>query len=1271
MFCKTHAQQWTVLGNENQVSSVASSYTTITVLGDVPYVAYVENSSPTVAKVKRKNSVTGTWEQVGADVATNISYLRLYSDGSNNLYVCYVDGANSSRLAVKLYNAVTQTWDALVPGNALVSTGTVTYSISQFNGTPRAAMAFDNNQVPYIFYSERTSGNAYAKRFINGAWETLGSGTVSTDIAAGNGIAIDNNDVPFVVYLQQSSLTATTGVLKAYRYDSASNTWQNISPPNPVLPGSATTGATSSIRHTAITMDSSFNPIVSYFNTSNSNRSTIIRYDKTANAWNYIGATGTRDAPYNSIVRDNGGNVYNSFTDLLINGGTVPMARLYKLGYGTSSFVEVKNTDVTRGIDDASASNLNAAIGSDTSKPFVVYTKTNSVGVVTPVVQMFSQKIITKAVTNIGTTTATAGGEITSSGSNPVTERGIVYGTTPNPTTANNKIADGAIGLGAYTIPLSGLSDYTLYYVRAYYINADGTSYGASVSFSTLSLPDAIVTTPKQMEYLNRGLVAVRTSASIVYVGWRLLGTEPSGISFNVYRDGVKINASPIVTSTNYTDAASADGVYTVKPIISGVEGNASEAVAVWAQNQLSIPLQIPAGGTTLSGEAYTYSANDCSVGDVDGDGEYEYFVKWDPSNSKDNSQSGYTGNVYMDCYKLNGTRLWRIDLGKNIRTGAHYTQFIVYDLDGDGKAEMACKTADGTVDGTNVTIGDPLADYRNASGYILTGPEFLTVFNGLTGAAMATTNYLPGRGTVGNWGDTYGNRVDRFIAVVAYLDGARPSLVMGRGYYTRLVRVAWDWRNGQLTHRWTFDSNDPNNGNYAGQGNHQMTVGDVDGDGKDEIFNGSSAINDNGRRFWASGFGHGDALHMTDMDPDIPGQEIWQCLEDQGSYSPYGLRFNDAKTGTTIWGVSTSGDIGRAMAADIDPLHRGYEVWGSSGNLYNCKGVQISTNKPTINFGIWWDGDLSRELLDGNVLDKWNPSTNSLGRLFTIYNAAPVSSNNSTKKNIGLTADLFGDWREEMVFRRTDNTALVIFTTTIPTTERIFTLMHDPQYRTAVAWQNAAYNQPPYPSFYLGNEMTTPPPPNIYLAGQSSLPVKLSSVRAYQKATGIQVEWIVQTEIDIKNYEVEKSTDGRSFIKKGTKQATGNSMSTTVYDWLDVSPNDGNNYYRIKANGKNGDVQYSKVVKVNLASSAGEMIIYPTPFSGNSFTLQLNTIPKGLYQLRLTNSLGQQVFSKQFNHSGGSAVQIIDLPQNIATGMYHVELKGDELRLTKTLLKN
>ncbi|WJM11221.1 rhamnogalacturonan lyase [Paenibacillus sp. PK1-4R] len=581
------------------------------------------------------------------------------------------------------------------------------------------------------------------------------------------------------------------------------------------------------------------------------------------------------------------------------------------------------------------------------------------------------------------------------------------------------------------------------------------------------------------MEYLDRGVVAVKTGTG-VFVSWRLLGTEGSNVSFNVYRDGTKVNATPITNSTNLQDASgTSSSKYTVRAVVSGTEQAASAAASVWGNNYLSVPLSVPAGGTTPDGVAYTYSANDASAGDLDGDGEYELIVKWDPSNSKDNSQSGYTGEVFIDAYKLNGTRLWRISLGKNIRAGAHYTQFMVYDLDGDGKAEVAMKTADGTKDGTGVVIGDASKDYRNSSGYVLSGPEFLTVFNGQTGKALSTVNYEPARGNVSDWGDNYGNRVDRFLAAIAYLDGERPSLVMARGYYTRTVLVAYNWRNGQLTKQWTFDSNTSGNSGYAGQGNHNLSVADVDGDGKDEIVYGAMAVDDNGKGLYTTGLHHGDAMHLSDLDPDRPGLEVFQVHE---TPSNAGVEFRDAGTGQLIWGVKTTKDIGRGMAADIDPRYKGAEVW-ADGSLYTAKGQKLGTTLPSsTNFGIWWDGDLLRELLDSNRIDKWNYANNTTVNLLT---ASGVSSNNGTKSTPNLQADLFGDWREEVVWRTNDSSALRIYTTTAVTDKRIYTLMHDPVYRLGVAWQNVAYNQPPHTGFYLGEGMNTPPVPNIRYAGR------------------------------------------------------------------------------------------------------------------------------------------------------------------------------------------
>ena len=612
----------------------------------------------------------------------------------------------------------------------------------------------------------------------------------------------------------------------------------------------------------------------------------------------------------------------------------------------------------------------------------------------------------------------------------------------------------------------------------------------------------------RTVEKLNRGLVAIRLNTNQVYVGWRMLGTEPTDVSYNLYYNDVKLAGSPFTTSTNFTHDITTNGTYSVRAVINGVEEPASENATVWANQYLDIAMQIPPSGTNRDGEVYTYNVNDCSVGDVDGDGQYEIFVKWDTSNSKDNSQPGFTGNVYIDCYRLNGTRLWRIDLGKNIRAGAHYTQFMVYDLDSDGKAEMTCRTADGTIDGTGVVIGDANADYRNTSGSktststygaVISGPEFLTVFNGETGKAMASTDYLPARGTVSSWGDSYGGRSERFVAAIAYLDGSKPSLVMGRGYYTRLVRVAWDWRNNTLSQRWIFDSNTTGNSAYAGMGNHQMTVGDVDEDGKDEIFNGSSGINDDGTKLYANTLGHGDALHMSDMDPDRPGMEIWQCLEEPTKYKTNGLVFLDAKTGSTLWGINgAGGDIGRCNAADIDPRHKGYECWGSTGGvnyLMDCKGNLISNKKPSQNFSIWWDGDLNRELLDGKktgvdpnfyyvpVIDKWNYLNGNTTNLLT---ATGYLTNNTTKATPSLSADLFGDWREELIVRKDDNSSIRIYTTNIPTTHKLYTLMHDTQYRVAIAWQNSAYNQPPHPSFYLGVDMAAQTRPNVITAGSN-----------------------------------------------------------------------------------------------------------------------------------------------------------------------------------------
>ncbi|MBS1792784.1 MAG: rhamnogalacturonan lyase [Acidobacteria bacterium] len=621
------------------------------------------------------------------------------------------------------------------------------------------------------------------------------------------------------------------------------------------------------------------------------------------------------------------------------------------------------------------------------------------------------------------------------------------------------------------------------------------------------------------MERLGRGVVAVRFEPAKVFVSWRLLGTDFDKIAFNVYRetDGqiVKLNDKPLADVTFFVDEK-ADlkkaNAYFVRAAAGRKETETSAKFTLAAdapvRQYLSVPLQTPAG----------YAPNDASVGDLDGDGEYEIVVH-QSGRGRDNSQAGLTTEPVLQAYKLDGRLLWTINLGKNIREGAHYTQFIVYDLDGDGRAEVACKTADGTTDGAGKTIGDAKADWRapegtfvevdnpdgterklNISGKILSGPEFLTVFDGLTGAALDTAPYDPPRhpakqdptGSELNavWGDGYGNRADRFLAAAAYLDGVHPSLIMSRGYYTRTVVAAWDFRDQKLAKRWVFDSDSSEeNRKFRGQGNHNLSVGDVDGDGRDEIIFGAMALDDDGRGMYSTGFGHGDALHLSDLDPARPGLEVFDIQE---RFDDAGMSFRDARTGEVIWKKPSikAGDDGegpgRGLSLDIDPRYKGFESWafgaGMTG-LYDVKGSKISDKMPrSCNFGVFWDGDLLSELLDRNTISKWNWEKETTEVVFTADGAL---SNNGTKATPALSADILGDWREEVVLRSADNKELRIYTTVIPTKHRFYTFMHDPEYRLSIAWQNVAYNQPPHTSFFIGEGMSKPPRPNITTGGK------------------------------------------------------------------------------------------------------------------------------------------------------------------------------------------
>ena len=631
----------------------------------------------------------------------------------------------------------------------------------------------------------------------------------------------------------------------------------------------------------------------------------------------------------------------------------------------------------------------------------------------------------------------------------------------------------------------------------------------AAVAFTGLPLAQANPGTARaqpgtelkrQMENLDRAPVAVLTDQGVT-LGWRMLGLDKDSVGFHVIRDGVQLTDEPIRDTTTYVDrAGTATSKYVIKTVGNGNgQGKLSAEFTPLAQNYLAIKLDKPADGVSKDGKPYSYTANDSSVADLDGDGTYEIIQLWNPTNAQDNSKSGYTGNVYVDAYKMDGTKLWRIDLGRNIRAGAHYTQILAYDFDGDGKAEVSLKTADGTTDGAGTVIGDAAADYRNSAGYVLSGPEFLTVFNGATGTIMDTVPYDPPRGSVAAWGDNYGNRVDRFLAGVAYLDGEHPSMMFSRGYYTRAVLVTYDLVDGKLVKRWTFDS-DIEGAQYKGQGNHNLSVADVDQDGKDEFVFGSMTIDDNGKALYNTGLGHGDAIHTSDWDPSRPGLETFAVHESMSQSGNRGATFRDAATGEILWSIPATRDTGRGAVGDIDPRHAGAEAWAVGGDaawnspvgyLMSAKGERISEKIPAANFMAWWDGDLLREIVDHDfdaatqvgvpTVSKWNWETESSDRLLT---ATGARTNNGSKGNPSVQADLLGDWREELAYPSSDSTELRIYTSTSPTEVRLRTLMHDPMYRTGVARESVAYNQPPHPSFFIGEGMETPAAPSVFYAG-------------------------------------------------------------------------------------------------------------------------------------------------------------------------------------------
>lgn len=702
------------------------------------------------------------------------------------------------------------------------------------------------------------------------------------------------------------------------------------------------------------------------------------------------------------------------------------------------------------------------------------------------------------------------------------------------------------------------------------------------------------------VERLSRGVVALPATSGN-FVSWRFLATDSQQTTFNLLRDG-EVIAAGIVGATCFTDAAGTSASrYSVQTLVGDNVTDTSDEVQPWTQPYLSVPLIRPLDQTMPDGQTCSYTPNDCSAADVDGDGDYEIILKWDPSNSHDNSHQGYTGEVYLDCYKPEGILMWRVSLGKNIRAGAHYTQFMVYDFDGDGKAEMICKTAPGSKDGKGnyvteaatepeIINADNEADYRAKSGHVLNGPEYLTVFSGKDGHAIHTTFYRPNRAfgvggapeyATGEWGDhNPGNRGERYLACVAFLDGAKqnPSVVMCRGYYTRSYLWAVDFDGQMLKTRWLHESITPNDwqvtdadGNVLreahglaatafGQGAHSVAVGDVDDDGCDEITYGSAAIDHDGSLLYSTSLGHGDAQHLSDLDPDRPGLEYYMVLES----GKYGANLRDARTGEILFRSYGKEDTGRGISADIDSTHRGSEFWCSAEKkVFDIKGNVIAETEGWTpqNFRVYWDGDLQDELIGNggrgtkpgtwgndqgdrqrnkgqfgqrgqregrgqsgqrggqrgqfsqrgnqNMPDsirerfhqmpdsirqqmmqqmsaqqrrqnyyvaKWNGkgvdhvSINGKENLSDWGNS---SSCNGTKATPCLQADLFGDWREEIIlYDASDRSHLNIFTTTIPTDYRIPTLMHDHIYRMGICWQNVSYNQPPHVGYYMADKV-------------------------------------------------------------------------------------------------------------------------------------------------------------------------------------------------------
>lgn len=592
------------------------------------------------------------------------------------------------------------------------------------------------------------------------------------------------------------------------------------------------------------------------------------------------------------------------------------------------------------------------------------------------------------------------------------------------------------------------------------------------VSFSLLT------TAQRKMETLDRGLVAVKVQQG-VFLSWRINGTEWYGTTYNVYRDGEKLNSTPLEVSNFSDDSGTINSIYTVTALINGSELEQCLPVYPFSKQYKEINLK--------QRDTSKYEINDATAADLDGDGQYEIIVKRIAKGWNENN----TNYTYFEAYKMDGTLMWEINVGPNILPDVEIN-IAAFDFDEDGKAEVFMRTSEGTIFGDGTEIGDTDNDgrtnYRYTVGttdnlqFMNAGPEFLSLIDGMTGAELDRVNFIP-RGQSSDWGDNYGHRASKYFFGAPYLDGLKPSLFIGRGIYTKTIMRTYDIVNKKLQLRWEFNSG--NSGPYFGQGNHNYTIADVDEDGRDEIVWGSMTVDDNGKGLYSTNMGHGDALHVGDLDPFRKGTEIFKCLEN----SPmWGTILYDGATGEILIHHYTTYDCGRCMAGNISDDIKGAAVWGGSKMFSASTKQEIGTGGGTENYRIFWDGDLLEEMTDHfDFTAAKGYGTGAIykyknGAASTVLLASGATSCNYTKGTPSLQADLFGDWREEVVWRNEANTAIRIYTTTDPTIYRNYTLMHDHQYRQAICWQMCGYNQPPHTSYFLGEGegITVPPPPAI-----------------------------------------------------------------------------------------------------------------------------------------------------------------------------------------------